>query len=105
MSYIETNKPYLNPDFSLTDIYIALKVPQHHVSYCFNTILKIKFSHLKNQLRVATAKELLIEGMANDLSIEGVAHEAGFASRSNFYSIFKSETGMTPTEFLKLQKN
>lgn len=105
MSYIEKNKPYLNPDFSLTDISIALKVPQHHVSYCFTTILKIKFSHLKNQLRVATAKELLIEGMANELSIEGVAHEAGFASRSNFYSIFKSETGMTPNEFLQLQKN
>lgn len=104
MNYIEKSKPYLNPDFSLTDISIALQVPQHHVSYCFNTILKFKFTSLKNQLRVAYAKDLLNRGMANELTIEGVAHEAGFASRSNFYSIFKAETGMTPNEYLHLPR-
>lgn len=103
MVYLENKKPYLNPDFSLTDISIALKVPQHHVSYCFNTVFKVKFTQFKNQLRVAYAKELLLSGMANELSIEGIAQEAGFASRSNFYSAFKAEMGITPNEFLTKQ--
>lgn len=99
--YLEQGKPYLNPDFSLSNISIDLKVPQHHLSYCFNNILKIKFTKLRNQLRIAHAKELLLNGSADDFSIDGIGRESGFASRSHFYSAFKSETGFTPNEFLQ----
>lgn len=100
LKYLEKKKPYLNPDFSLSDLSIALKVPQHHLSYCFSVIIKRKFTDLKTELRVAHAKELLQKGLASELSIDGIGRESGFASRSNFYSAFKAETGVTPNEFL-----
>lgn len=100
ISFLDKEKPYLHPEFNISDLSIALKVPHHHISYCFNSVLKIKFTTLKNQLRVAYAKELLTNGASSELSIEGISKEAGFASPSNFYAAFKSETGLTPSEFL-----
>jgi len=45
----------------------------------------------------------LQKGLASELSIDGIGRESGFASRSNFYSAFKAETGFTPNEFLNNQ--
>lgn len=98
--YMEKKKPYLNPNFTLTELSIALKAPQHHLSYCFNSILRVKFTDLRTKMRIKHAKELLAKGSAADLSIDGIGKESGFASRSNFYSTFKAETGLTPNEFL-----
>jgi AraC-like DNA-binding protein len=103
LKHLEKKKPYLHPNFSLSDLSQALKVPQHHVSYCFNAIIKVKFTELKTQLRVAHAKELLTKGASTELSIDGIGRESGFASRSNFYSAFKEVTGLTPNEFLNTQ--
>ncbi len=105
LKHLEKKKPYLHPNFSLSDLAQALKVPQHHVSYCFNAIIKTKFTELKTQLRVAHAKALLQKGASSELSIDGIGRESGFASRSNFYSAFKAETGLTPNEYLGKQGN
>ncbi|MFM6975467.1 MAG: helix-turn-helix domain-containing protein [Sphingobacteriaceae bacterium] len=52
-------------------------------------------------MRVDHARKLLENGSAGELSIEGIGKMSGFASRSSFYDAFKSETGLTPTEFLE----
>jgi AraC-like DNA-binding protein len=52
-------------------------------------------------LRIEHAKQLLKEGKNKTLSIEGIGSQSGFSSRSNFFSTFKSEVGMTPTEYLE----
>lgn len=99
-AYLIKEKPFLQPRFSISDLAQALKVPQHHVAYCFNTILKIKFSTLKNKLRVEHAKNLLQSGASVEMTIDGIGQSSGFSSRSNFYNAFKTETGYTPKEFL-----
>ncbi len=98
--YLTDQKPYLNPEFSTADIAVALNVPQHHIAYCFNTILKTKFTQKRAELRVAYAQELLKNGMTENLSIDGIGYQSGFSTRSNFYNTFKSETGFTPSEYL-----
>lgn len=99
-SYLENEKPYLNNKFSFTDISIALKAPQHHLLYCFNNILKVKFTDLRTSLRINYAKEILLNGEAEKLSMDGIFTKAGFSSRSSFYTAFKSATGFTPGEFI-----
>ena len=42
--YFEKEKPYTNPNFSISDIALELGVPQNHISYCLNSIFKVKFS-------------------------------------------------------------
>lgn len=101
-TYLEVEKPYLSPKFAMGDIAVALQVYQNHVGYCFNSIMKVKFIKLKNQLRVAHAKKLLVDPAYTNLTIDAIAEKSGFTSRSNFYTIFKSEMGYTPSDFLKM---
>ena len=43
------------------------------------------------------------EGFSN-YTIEAVAESVGFRSRSNFHSIFKKITGLTPSQYQKLAR-
>lgn len=102
--YLEKERPYLNSDFSLSDIALAMQVPQNHVSYCINTIMNTKFSTLKSDLRIQYTTELFSGKLKESYTIEGIAQQAGFKTRAHFYSAFKEKTGMTPTEFIAKQK-
>jgi AraC-like DNA-binding protein len=101
VSYIETERPYLQTDFSLHDISKALDIPRIRVTNCFNKELQTPFPTYRNKLRVAHAISLLREGAHLTTSIEGVAERSGFKSKSIFYTAFKEEYGMTPTEWIK----
>ena len=101
IAYFKEEKPYLNPEFEISDLSIALQIPQHHIAYCFSSILDTKFTSYRTKMRVEYAKEMLSQGLADTLSIDGIGSKSGFPSRSNFYASFKAETGMTPSQYLE----
>ena len=103
-TYMENEKPYLDNNFSITSLSNTLKAPQHHILYCFNNILKIKFTDYRTNLRIEYAKEILLNGEAAQLSMEGISLKSGFSSRSSFYIAFKAATGLTPGEFIANQE-
>lgn len=100
MDYLLAEKPYLDKDFSMDKLAQALNLPRHHVYFCMNRVLKVKFPELKKQLRIQHARQLLEQGKNKSLSIEGIGIQSGFSSRSNFFTAFKTEVGCTPTEYL-----
>jgi len=100
-TYLTNEEPYINPDFSINELAMGLKVPVHHVSYCLNTLMNVKFTTLRSQLRIQYAAKLLDSGQADELSMDGIGKKSGFSTRSNFYNAFKIETGMTPSEYLE----
>ena len=100
-AYLADEKPYLNPDFSIGDMAAALKVPQHHVSYCLRALFKQSFPKLKTTLRIQFALQLMNSSDFEHLSIEGIGQMAGFSSRSSFYSAFQAEMGCSPGEYLE----
>jgi AraC-like DNA-binding protein len=99
-TYLIEEEPYINPDFTINELSASLKVPVHHVSYCLNTLMNVKFTSLRTQLRIQYATKLLDSGQADELSMDGIGKKSGFSTRSNFYNAFKTETGMTPSEYL-----
>jgi AraC-like DNA-binding protein len=101
LTYIETVKPYVNLDFSLHDLSRAVNVPRIRVTNCFNKELNTSFPAYRNKLRVAHAISMLRQGAHLTTSIEGIAERSGFKSKSIFYSAFKEEYRMTPTEWMK----
>ena len=101
IAYIEMEKPYVQVEFSLHDISLALNIPRIRVSNCFNKELNTSFPAYRNKLRVAHAISLLRRGAHLTTSIEGIAERSGFKSKSIFYSAFKEEYDMTPTEWMK----
>lgn len=100
-NYFDTEKPYLNPDFSVHDLCVKLNVPRHHVQYCLNVVMSTKFADLKNEKRVNYTIELLKNGAVNNMSLEGISKLSGFASPSNFFTAFKKITGYTPIQWLE----
>ena len=101
LTYIDTEKPYVQVDFSLHDISLAVNIPRIRVSNCFNKELNTSFPAYRNKLRVAHAISLLRRGAHLTTSIEGIAERSGFKSKSIFYAAFKEEYNMTPTEWMK----
>jgi len=52
-------------------------------------------------LRINKAKDLLL---SVDKSFGEIAHDLGFESSDYFYRLFKKKTGLTPSEFRKMNK-
>lgn len=100
--FLEEEKPYLDPYFSISYISNTLQVPENHVSYCFNIIFNTTFYKMRADLRVNHAINLLKTEAKERLTIEAIGEQSGFKTRSNFYTIFKESTGMTPREFISV---
>ena len=102
IEYFDAERPYLNPNFTLTELAAALHCPQHHISYCFSDFLETNFTKLRSLKRIEYAQNILKERNTKELSIDQIAEMSGFSSRSTFFSTFKELTGMTPTEFMQI---
>ena len=99
--YLTEKKPFLNPDFEISDIALDLNASQNQVSYCINYLMGVKFSSLKADLRIEHAVKLLKDGTNSKITIEAIGKQSGFKTRSHFYTVFKEKTGFTPTEYLE----
>ena len=97
----EERKVFLNSDFRLMQVSVESCIPVHHLTYYFNDIKNISFSDWRNNLRIAYALELLLQGKASNLTLEAISAKCGFASQSTFIRAFKNVTGTTPSAYLK----
>ena len=96
-------KPYLNPELTLMELAAKLSVSPHNLSQVFNSEIKKSFFDFVNEYRVGEAKKLLSSPQYSHYSILGIALDAGFNSKSAFYTAFGKHAGMTPSEFRKRQ--
>ena len=101
LDFIKKEENLLNPNFSIADISEALKLKSEDIRYCFNIILKTKYTTLRKELRVDFAKNELRNGKLLSHSMEGIWTKSGFKSKTGFFVTFKEVTGMTPLEYLK----
>lgn len=101
LAVMEQQKPYLSPEFSIEDLAQRLDVPKHHVYYCFNSILKTRFSRMRSEFRVRHVQALIREGSTRTKTLEAIGLESGFSSPSTFYAVFREVAGMTPSEYLQ----
>jgi AraC-like DNA-binding protein len=99
--YLETEKPYVNSEFSVFSIAIALELSESEVNSCIKNELHTTFVKLRTAARVNHALQLLENKSINRLTIEAIGEKSGFKTRSNFYAAFKEATGLTPTEFIQ----
>jgi len=102
--YMITKKPYLEPTLSLRDLADQIKVSSTKLSNAINAHTDSHFFDYINSYRVQLVQEKLISEDLNTYSILGIANECGFQSKATFNRIFKKKTGMTPTAFIKKNK-
>lgn len=98
---IYKEKAFLNPNLSLHLLAKKYDLNESYLSQIFNRESEINFPTFINKLRIEESKRLLINEEYNSYDIISIGLEAGFNSKSVFYSIFKRETGLTPSQYRK----
>ena len=78
-----------------------LNTNRQYLSQIINEVFGVNFYQLINQYRIDEVKSRFFKKDHQKLSIMGVAENVGFHSKSTFYTHFKKNTGLTPSEFLK----
>jgi len=69
------------------------------LSQVINENIGKSFFDFVNEYRVRETKKALADSRSEQFSILGIAMDAGFNSKSAFYTAFKKYTGMTPSQF------
>ena len=96
--WMETEKPYLNQDFRLTDLRNVLPMNRTYLSKFINAEYDCTFYQFVTNYRIEEAKRLMRENP--DMKIQQISDQCGFSSPTVFGRIFARETGLTPTEWL-----
>lgn len=96
---ISQDQLFLQHDLSLTSLAGLMGLSTHKLSETINTVFGQTFYEYINDFRVNYAAQKLITD--THLSIADVFHDAGFTTKSTFYSHFKKKFNCTPSQYKK----
>jgi AraC-like DNA-binding protein len=99
LTYMETNKPFLDNDLTINDLSEKTGIARHHITQVLNEKYKRNFFTFINEYRVKEVMERFNEHKFNNYTILAIALDSGFNSKTTFNSFFKSQTGLTPSEY------
>lgn len=94
LAYLEQH--YRDEDLSQTKVADEFHISNYTLSRIFKSQVGVGFAEYINGKRLDTAKELLL---TTDHSVREIALMVGVANEKYFFKVFKTSTGMTPTEF------
>ncbi|MCK5774742.1 MAG: helix-turn-helix domain-containing protein [Bacteroidales bacterium] len=101
LELMEKEKLFIDEDFSLNKLAMELDTNRTYISNIINSHTGETFIQLVNKFRIKHAKEALIDENNKNLTIESIGKETGFKSTSTFNRVFKAETGVTPSFYVK----
>jgi AraC-like DNA-binding protein len=105
LNFMESEKPYLNNQLTISQLADQLKIPQHHLSQIINEQIGKNFFEFVNSYRVEEVKRRIAGNKNNKFTLLAIAYDSGFNSKSSFNTIFKKQTGLTPKEYMKRQND
>ena len=99
---VKVEKIFINEKLSIEDIAIKLDTNSKYISQIINETFNKNFYNYINSYRIEEAKLMLKSELSDKYSILGIAQSVGFVSKSTFNVAFKRITGLTPTEFKRM---
>ena len=99
LSVMEKDKPYINPDLSISQLAHIISVPLHTLSMIINYKLQQNFSDFVNSYRIDEAKQMISSPEFQHIKISSIAYDSGFNTLSSFNTAFKKKTYLTPSQY------
>lgn len=105
MLMFEKEKVFLDENLSIVTIAQRLNTNRNVVSKIVNTRFKKNFAALLNEYRIKEAIRMLNDETNKKYTMQAISEMCGYKNRQVFYVAFKKETGVTPTEFVKMKSS
>jgi AraC-like DNA-binding protein len=102
---MEVNRYYAGNLASLSDLAHTIRESSHHVSQVINEVMGRGFFEMLAWYRVEEAKRIIRADREAKLTVEDIAEQVGYNSKSSFNTVFKKQTGQTPSEFRRSGNN
>ncbi len=98
----ENQKIYLDPELTQEKVIKMLGTNKKYLYEAVSSSTSENFKGLINRYRVNEAKKQLRVAIWNkkEVKMEDILVASGFVSTSSFYRVFKSITGLTPSEYV-----
>jgi AraC-like DNA-binding protein len=103
-NYFVDERPYLNPDLRLAELANHFQVNISTLSTIINQCFDKNFNDLVNEYRVNAFCKNIEAGQLSQFTLLSIAYDAGFNSKTTFNRAFKKQLGMSPSDYVKLQK-
>ncbi|GAB4406122.1 MAG: helix-turn-helix domain-containing protein [Bacteroidia bacterium] len=104
LQHMDQARPYLDQELTLQELATQLAINSKYLSQVINELLGQNFMDFINGYRIRRAQALLLHPAYRHLTILAIAQEVGFKSKSAFYTAFKAQTGMTPSDYRQQQQ-
>lgn len=99
VDYVESEKPYLTPGLTLSDVSKELDIHPKYLSQVINENLNKNFHDFINYYRIKEAQRQIEESIESRKTILEVLYDCGFNTKSVFNTSFKKIVGLTPTQY------
>ena len=88
------------PDINSSTLAEKLNIPRTYLHYFFKYHSDSSFVSYRSKIRVFHAINKMQEGFLSKNTMDALARESGFSSYNPFYTAFKLEMGLGPSEIL-----
>lgn len=104
-SVMESSDEIFSVDFSQGRLAEICESDQNHVSQVINELCNCNYNALLNEYRIHEARRRISDQVTyGNYTIEAIAESVGFKSRSHFVRLFKEQTGLTPSTYIKMAR-
>jgi AraC-like DNA-binding protein len=100
-TFMEEEQPYHESNLDIARLSSMTNIPQYLLSRIINQHLDLNFFDFVNSYRVEEVCNRLVDPTQNQYTILALAMDAGFNSKSSFYTAFRKSTDMTPSQYRK----
>jgi AraC-like DNA-binding protein len=99
------NNYFINPEFSVKDLALALNIPISHLKFVFKYHSELSFSDYKKVSRIQNSLELINNNYLVANTLDSLSRKVGFSSYNPFFSCFKDVVGKSPQEYISTLKD
>lgn len=87
------------------DLATYMNTSPRYISYVLSNHYQLRFNDFLKLFRIKFIIEEIKDGKSKNFTLESIVSDAGFVSRSTFYTAFKKQTGLSPNQYLHHFRN